>query len=391
MEPHEEPLVQVDIDSIPCDIESKPSYVEFSSECGDSAKTSAPVVADVEEDVIGEVVSSTRPFKMWKFIVPLTLIAAVSGTIATVSRYEAAVKEMKTVNENQPIQPTIDADKLLYVAPETTKKSRANNNVTASKVSKDGSRTKGSKASPTEGGGSTGAESMSMNMMFGIDDANALIEAEATSSQPQFIITAKAEKASKGSKSAGGITGGEATGGGVEDGSMSMNVVFGIDDPKVEASQPQFIITAKAEKASKGSKSAGGITGGEATGGGVQGGSMSMETTVDLEQHEFDVNSVSTTNLQTHALNMNIGSSQQGVQKASKGSKTTTLNTSKASKETVTATTTVPGVEAGGGSMSMETTERTLETFGMTPGYEDSEAQNGPVFHRRKYIDNHLL
>ena len=337
MEPHEEPLVQVDIDSIPCDIESKPSYVEFSSECGDSAKTSAPVVADVEEDVIGEVVSSTRPFKMWKFIVPLTLIAAVSGTIATVSRYEAAVKEMKTVNENQPIQPTIDADKLLYVAPETTKKSRANNNVTASKVSKDGSRTKGSKASPTEGGGSTGAESMSMNMMFGIDDANALIEAEATSSQPQFIITAKAEKASKGSKSAGGITGGEATGGG------------------------------------------------------VQGGSMSMETTVDLEQHEFDVNSVSTTNLQTHALNMNIGSSQQGVQKASKGSKTTTLNTSKASKETVTATTTVPGVEAGGGSMSMETTERTLETFGMTPGYEDSEAQNGPVFHRRKYIDNHLL
>jgi hypothetical protein len=272
---------------------------------------------------------------MWKFIIPLALIAAVSGTIATVSRYEATAKERELVNENQQLMPSIDTDNLLYVAPETTKKSRATSNVTALRVSKDGSRTKGSKSSPTEGGGSTGAGSMSFNMMFGIDDANALVEAEASSTQPQFIITAKAEKASKGSKAAVGNTGGEATGGG------------------------------------------------------VKGGSMSMEITVDIEQHEFDVNAVATTNLQTNAFNANIDSSRQGVQKASKGSKTTTLNTSKAPKETVTATTTIPGVEAGEGSMSMDSSERALETFGIAPGYE--EIQNGPVFYRRKYIDNHLL
>ncbi len=396
MEPHEESLEQVEIDSVSSDIDSKPSYVELSSECGDIATTSAPVVANVEEDVIGAVVSSTRPY-MWKFIIPLALIAAVSGTIATVSRYEATAKERELVNENQQLMPSIDTDNLLYVAPETTKKSRATSNVTALRVSKDGSRTKGSKASPTEGGGSTGAGSMSFNMMFGIDDANALVEAEASSTQPQFIVTAKAEKASKGSKAAVGNTGGEATGGGVKGGSMSMdmNMMFGIDDAnalggtEASSTQPQFIITAKAEKASKGSKAAVGNTGGEATGGGVKGGSMSMEITVDIEQHEFDVNAVATTNLQTNAFNANIDSSRQGVQKASKGSKTTTLNTSKAPKETVTATTTIPGVEAGEGSMSTDSSERALETFGIAPGYE--EIQNGPVFYRRKYIDNHLL
>ena len=55
-------------------------------------------------------------------------------------------------------------------------------------------------------------------------------------------------------------------------------------------------------------------------------------------------------------------------------------NTSKALKETVTATTTILGVEAGEGTMSMDSSERALKTFGIAQGYEDSEIQNGPVF-----------
>ena len=378
MEPHEEPLVEVDIEPITCDIESKPSYVEFSSECGDITDdfVKKPAVAEVEGEEMGRALSSARPSsKIWKFIVPLTLIAAVSGTIATVSRHEANVKETKSVDQNQPLKPTTVADNLMYVAPDTTKQSRANSNLNASKVSKDGSRTKGSKASTAEGG--TEGLSFSMNMMLDIE-SNALETAE---EQPQFIFTAKAEKGSKGSKTVGENSGGETTvgAGGEEGGSMSMNTMLDIEASaftKGEAS----IVAAKAEKGSKGSKTVGGgDAGGEFTGGGVGGeggiesGSMSMR---EIEQHVFEVT---------------VGSSQQVVaaSKASKGTKATTKT------ETATSTTTVPGVEtSGNGSMSMESTDRALEevgytTFGVSA---DSEVQNdGPVFYRRKYVDNHLL
>ncbi|KAL7435144.1 hypothetical protein ACHAXH_007937 [Discostella pseudostelligera] len=461
MEPHEESaLVTVDIESN--DIESKPSYVELASDCG------IVILSDSTHKAVG--VSSTRPYnKIRKFIVPLTLIAAVSGTIVAVSRYEANIKE------NQALQSTTTAiENLLSVEPRantnattiatnTSNSNKKNNNsVVASKGPKDGEGN-GSKSSKSDGraGEAGGTEEFgSMSMLFDAEDIDiALLAAEVN-----IMKGGESKKGSKGSKSGGGGFGEGTFGEGAGDGglesfgsiSLSMNMMVDIGTNSLDVTKAAKSSKIRKGTGSKGSKvapdSAGaggtgaggtgaGGTGAGGTGAGGTGEEGGDDTTTIVPPTTTGPDEDGGDGTTTIAPPKTSGPGEDGGDDTTTiappkttdpdgGDGTTTIappttanpgedggddTTTKAPPTTggdgsttiAPPTTAEPGDDGGeegfngddwfsmSMSMSMAASEQVVDehaTFGMPMDFESEvEMQNGPVFYRRKYIDNHLL